>query len=77
QDMFLESAYFSPDTIRKGAQHHGLKTDAPFRFERGTDPDMVIYALKKAALLIQDLAGGEFSSEIVDIYPNPISKTEI
>ncbi len=77
QDIFLESAYFSPDIIRKGAQHHGLKTDASFRFERGTDPDMVIYALKKAALLIQELAGGEISSEIVDIYPNPISKTEI
>jgi phenylalanyl-tRNA synthetase beta chain len=70
--IFLESAYFSPETIRKTSQLHGLKTDASFRFERGTNPDMVIPALKHAALLIKELAGGEISSEIIDIYPNPI-----
>jgi phenylalanyl-tRNA synthetase beta chain len=70
--IFLESAYFSPETIRKTSQLHGLKTDASFRFERGTNPDMVIPALKHAALLIKELAGGEISSDIVDLYPNPI-----
>lgn len=75
--IFLESAYFSPDIIRKGSQFHGLKTDASFRFERGTDPNMPIYALKRAALLIQELAGGEISSEIIDIYPNPVADFEI
>jgi phenylalanyl-tRNA synthetase beta chain len=77
QRIFLESAYFSPDHIRKTAQFHGLKTDASFRFERGTDPNMVIYALKRAALLIQEVAGGEVSSEIIDIYPNPIQNFEV
>lgn len=76
-NIFLESAYFSPDIIRKGSQFHGLKTDASFRFERGTDPNMPIYALKRAALLIQDIAGGEISSEVIDIYPNPIADFEI
>ncbi|MEN8249599.1 MAG: phenylalanine--tRNA ligase subunit beta, partial [Bacteroidota bacterium] len=71
-DIFLESAYFSPDYIRKTAQHHQIKTDASFRFERGTDPNLTIYALKRAALLFKELAGGEISSEIVDVYPNPI-----
>ncbi|BDD10680.1 phenylalanine--tRNA ligase beta subunit [Fulvitalea axinellae] len=72
-DIFLESAYFSPDSVRKTSQRHGLKTDASFRFERGTDPNMTIYALKRAALLIKEIAGGEISSEIVDVYPNPIA----
>ena len=75
--IFLESAYFSPDIIRKGSQYHGLKTDASFRFERGTDPNMPIYALKRAALLIKELAGGEITSEVVDLYPNPIADFEI
>lgn len=75
--IFLESAYFSPDVIRKGSQFHGLKTDASFRFERGTDPNMPIYALKRAAMLIKEIAGGEISSEVVDIYPNPIEDFEI
>lgn len=70
--IFLESAYFSPDYIRRTAQYHGLKTDASFRFERGVDPNNTVYALKRAALLIKELAGGEISSEITDIYPNPI-----
>src|SRR5690606_29356984 len=63
--IFLESAYFSPDVIRRGSQYHGLKTDASFRFERGTDPNMPVYALKRAALLIKEIAGGEISSDIV------------
>ncbi|UJP65324.1 phenylalanine--tRNA ligase subunit beta [Mongoliitalea daihaiensis] len=70
--IFLESAYFSPDIIRKGSQFHGLKTDASFRFERGTDPNMPVYALKRAALLIKEIAGGEISSPIIDVYPEPV-----
>lgn len=72
--IFLESAYFSPDIIRKGSQYHGLKTDASFRFERGTDPNMPVEALKRAAVLIKEIAGGEISSDIVDIYPEPIAE---
>src|SRR5690606_30452505 len=75
--IFLESAYFSPDVIRKGSQYHGLKTDASFRFERGTDPNMPVYALKRAALLIKEIAGGEISSDIVDLYPNPVADFEV
>ncbi|EKB47928.1 phenylalanine--tRNA ligase subunit beta [Cecembia lonarensis] len=70
--IFLESACFSPDVIRRGSQFHGLKTDASFRFERGTDPNMPVYALKRAAMLIKEIAGGEISSEIVDLYPEPV-----
>lgn len=70
--IFLESAYFSPDITRKGAQFHGLKTDASFRFERGTDPNMPVYALKMAVKLLQELAGGKVSSEIIDVYPEPV-----
>lgn len=76
-NIFLESACFSPTAIRKTSQHHGLKTDASFRFERGTDVDMVIFALKRASLLIQEVAGGEISSEIIDIYPKNIKKSLI
>lgn len=75
--IFLESAYFSPDYIRKTAQRHQLKTDASFRFERGTDPEMTLYALKRAALLLKELAGGSISSDVIDIYPNPISPFEV
>ncbi|MCE7054396.1 phenylalanine--tRNA ligase subunit beta [Algoriphagus sp. AGSA1] len=70
--IFLESAYFSPDIVRKGSQFHGLKTDASFRFERGTDPNMPVYALKMAVKLLQDIAGGKVASELIDIYPEPI-----
>ncbi|MGY6743920.1 MAG: phenylalanine--tRNA ligase subunit beta [Cecembia sp.] len=70
--IFLESACFSPDVIRRGSQFHGLKTDASFRFERGIDPNMPVYALKRAAMLIKEIAGGEISSEIVDLYPEPV-----
>ncbi|UII27114.1 phenylalanine--tRNA ligase subunit beta [Fulvivirga maritima] len=76
-DVFLESAYFSPDYIRKTAQHHQLKTDASFRYERGTDPNITVYALKRAALLIKELAGGEISSEITDLYPTPIEDFKV
>lgn len=70
--IFLESAYFSPDITRKGAQFHGLKTDASFRFERGTDPNMPVYALKMAVKLLKELAGGKVASELIDVYPDPI-----
>ncbi len=72
KNIFLESACFSPDYIRKTGMHHQLKTDASFRFERGTDPNMTIYPLKRAALLIKEIAGGSISSDIVDIYPTKI-----
>lgn len=75
--IFLEAAYFSPAWIRKTGTFHGLKTDASFRFERGTDPNLPIYALKRAALLIQEVAGGQITSEIVDIYPNPIPNQQV
>lgn len=67
--IFLESAYFNPVSIRKTAKRHQLNTDASFRFERGIDPTITEYALKRAALLIQEVAGGEITSDIVDIYP--------
>lgn len=72
KNIFLESAYFSPEYIRRTAQHHGLKTDASFRYERGTDPNITVYALKVAAMLIREIAGGNISSEVVDIYPELI-----
>lgn len=75
--IFLESAYFSPVIIRRGSQYHGLKTDASFRFERGTDPNIPVYALKRAALLIKEIAGGEISSEIVDVYPEPVADFQV
>lgn len=73
--LFLESACFSPMFIRKTGMHHQLKTDASFRFERGTDPQLTVYALKRAALLIQELAGGVISSEVMDVYPEKIENT--
>ena len=69
-NIFLESAYFNSVSIRKTAKRHTLSTDSSFRFERGCDPNMTIYALKRAAILIKEIAGGEISSEIVDVYPN-------
>lgn len=77
KNIFLESACFSPDYIRKTGMHHQLKTDASFRFERGTDPNMTVYALKRAALLIKEIAGGLVSSEIVDVYPSKIGNKTI
>jgi phenylalanyl-tRNA synthetase beta chain len=75
--VFLESAYFSADSVRKTSQHHQLKTDASFRYERGTDPNITVYALKRAALLIQEVAGGKISSEIQDEYPVAITDREV
>ncbi len=72
-NVFLESAYFNPVSVRKTAKRHGLSTDASFRFERGIDPNITLYALKRAALLIQEVAGGEITSEVTDIYPQPVA----
>ncbi|MBR1790929.1 MAG: phenylalanine--tRNA ligase subunit beta [Bacteroidaceae bacterium] len=72
RNILLESAYFHPTWIRKSARRHGLQTDASFRFERGIDPNGQIYALKYAALLCQQLAGGKVSMEITDVYPQPL-----
>ncbi|KAB7730384.1 phenylalanine--tRNA ligase subunit beta [Rudanella paleaurantiibacter] len=71
--IFLESAHFSAASVRQTVQHHDLRTDASFRFERGTDPNLPVYALQRAALLIQEVAGGQISSDIVDIYPTPVA----
>ena len=76
-NVFLESAYFNPVWVRKTAKRHALSTDASFRFERGIDPNITIYALKRAAMLIKELAGGEITSEIVDIYPAPVAPFKI
>lgn len=75
--IFLESAYFNPVSIRKTAKRHGLNTDASFRFERGVDPNITEYALKRAALLILEVAGGEISSDIIDSYPNKIEDHQV
>ena len=72
KNIFLESACFSPEYIRRTSMQHQLKTDASFRFERGTDPNNTVYALKRAALLILEIAGGEVSSDVTDIYPEKI-----
>tara|TARA_B110000444_G_scaffold134840_1_gene126627 strand:- start:7200 stop:9638 length:2439 start_codon:yes stop_codon:yes gene_type:complete len=75
--IFLESAFFNPVSIRKSAKRHGLNTDASFRFERSVNPDSVVWSLKRASLLIQEIAGGYLSSELIDIYPEPIVAFEI
>ena len=73
RNVVLESAYFHPTWIRKSARRHGLSTDASYRFERGVDPNGIIYALKQAAILCKQLAGGKISMEICDEYPSPIA----
>ena len=75
--IFLESAYFNPVSIRKTAKRHALNTDASFRFERGIDPETVVFALKRAAILISEIAGGKIVSEIIDIYPNKIEDFQV
>ncbi len=70
--IFLESAYFSADVIRKAAKGHGISTDSSFRFERGTDPDMTITALKRAAALLTEICGAKVVGDIIDIYPSPL-----
>jgi phenylalanyl-tRNA synthetase beta chain len=77
KSIFLESAYFNPVSIRKTARRHDLNTDASFRFERGADPEITVPALKRAALLIKELAGGEISSEIIDNYPEPLTPVTV
>ena len=77
KNVVLESAYFHPTWIRKSARRHGLSTDASFRFERGADPNGTVYALKQAAILCQELAGGKVSMEICDVYPNPIKNAVV
>lgn len=75
--IYLECAYFDPNSIRKTAMRHALKTDASFRFERGTDPNLKLHALKLCALLVQEVAGGVVASEVTDFYPNPIANFEV
>jgi phenylalanyl-tRNA synthetase beta chain len=77
KNIFLESAYFNPVAIRKTSKRHGLKTDASFRFERGADPNITLWALKRAIMLIKEIAGGEISSDIVDVYPKPFENAQI
>lgn len=75
--IFLESACFNPTWVRKSARRHGLSTDSSFRFERGVDPNGTVYALKLAALLVKELAGGEICGDIVDIYPEPVAPFDV
>jgi len=77
KNIFIESAYFNPASIRKTSKEHGLKTDASFRFERGTDPEATLYALKRAAMLIKEVAGGKISSEVIDVYPEKFGRKNI
>ncbi len=76
-NIFLESAYFNPISVRKTAKRHGLNTDASFRFERGIDPNITEYALMRAAILMCEIAGGEITSDIVDIYPKKIEDHQV
>jgi phenylalanyl-tRNA synthetase beta chain len=75
--VFLESAYFNPVSIRKSAKRHGLNTDASFRFERGIDINFTEYALKRAALLIEEYAGGKISSDVMDVYPEKMDDFQV
>lgn len=75
--VFLESACFDPVSVRKTSRRHGLSTDASFRFERGTDPSVTVYALKRAALLIKEIAGGRISSDVTDVYPKPVDPVKL
>lgn len=77
KNVVLESAYFHPTWIRKSARRHGLSTDSSFRFERGVDPNGTIYALKQAAILCKELAGGKISMEVKDVYPEPINDFKV
>ncbi len=77
KNIFLESAYFNPVTIRKTARRHGLHTDASFRFERGADPNITAWAIKRTAVMIRDIAGGILTSDIKDVYPEPVKNAII
>ena len=76
-DIFIESAWFNPTRVRRTARRHGLSTDASFRYERGTDPNITLFAGRLAALMVQELAGGEVCGPVVDIYENEIKPVEI
>lgn len=75
--IFLESAYFNPISIRKTAKRHILSTDASFRYERGCDPNITVYALKRSAILIKEICNGEITSDIIDFYPKPIKNVNV
>lgn len=75
--VFIESAYFNPVSVRKSAKRHGLNTDASFRFERGTNPNILSYAIRRAASLICDIAGGEVTSEIVDVKSSTVADFKV
>lgn len=77
KNIFLESAWFNPTSIRKTSLRHGLRTDAATRFEKGVDISNTLNVLKRAALLIKEIAGGEIASHIIDVYPTPRQKTEV
>ena len=77
RDVFLESAYFHPTWVRKTARRHGLNTDSSFRFERGADPNNTVHVLKRAAMLIKEVAGGTIEGTIRDVYPSPIERPSV
>ena len=77
KNIFLESAWFNPATIRKTSLHHGLRTDAATRFEKGVDISNTVNVLRRAAIMIKEIAGGEIASDVIDVYPNPKQKTEV
>jgi phenylalanyl-tRNA synthetase beta chain len=77
KNIFIESAYFNPVFVRRTSKRHGIITDSSFHFERGVDPNMTIIALKRAALLMKELAGGTISSEIIDVYPEPVKPFKV
>jgi phenylalanyl-tRNA synthetase beta chain len=77
KNIFLESAYFNPVSIRKTSKRHGLQTDASFRFERGADPEISDWALKRAAMMIREIAGGKITSDVVDVYPEKIERQKV
>ena len=76
-DVFIESAYFNPTRIRRTARRHGLSTDASFRYERGTDPNITAYAARLAATMVRDLAGGEICGDVTDFYPTPVEDARV
>ena len=75
-NVFIESAWFNPTRIRRTARRHGLSTDASFRYERGTDPLIPPYAARLAAVMIQEIAGGEICGDLIDVYPSPVNPAE-
>lgn len=77
KNVFIESAYFNPTRVRRTARRHGLSTDASFRYERGADPSITVYAARLAACLIKELAGGEICGGVVDVLPAPVEKKEL